>query len=159
LPGLEISGDGSVRVDRGAFRVDVTAAIVLVAGTACTCCARSPPRRAEAFTVQLLFLHRYLFVLAGEALRMSAARDLRAGDHPRGSAVCVAAGASVAAVRGPGASTQRCRARLRRRAAAGRLDALAAIDTLFVGLWCVFFVAIRLVDVPHAMALVAGGMA
>ena len=37
----------------------------------------------KVFTVQLLFLHRYLFVLAGEAVRMSAARYLRAGDRPR----------------------------------------------------------------------------
>ncbi len=61
------------------FALTVSAALALVAGTGfnTVCMARGRLGAPRAFVVQLLFLYRYLFVLAEEGLRMVRARNLR----------------------------------------------------------------------------------
>lgn len=62
------------------FALTVTAALVLVGTTGMNgvCLALERLGMPRAFAVQLLFLHRYLFVLGEEAGRMHMARRLRA---------------------------------------------------------------------------------
>lgn len=167
LPGLEISGGWVSFASIGVrFGLTAAAATVLVAGTGMhpLCAALARLGVPRAFTVQLLFLHRYLFVLAGEALRMSAARDLRAGDHSRMGLAVYASLLGHLLLRAF-ERARRIHQAMLARGFDGELRLADSMrwqrtDTLFVGLWCVFFAAIRLVDVPHAIgALFAGGMA
>lgn len=64
---------------RGALTLG--AALVLVAGTGMLALCSALPRLGapRGFATQLLFLHRYAFVLGGEAARMTTAHALRAG--------------------------------------------------------------------------------
>lgn len=64
------------------FGLTVTAALILVAATGMrdVCLALERLGLPRAFAVQLLFLHRYLFVLGEEAARMNMARRLRSFD-------------------------------------------------------------------------------
>jgi cobalt/nickel transport system permease protein len=61
------------------FVLTVGAALVLIAttGFAAVCMALEKLGAPRAFALQLLFLHRYLFVLSEEALRLVRARALR----------------------------------------------------------------------------------
>jgi cobalt/nickel transport system permease protein len=61
------------------FALTVSAALALVAGTGfnTVCMALGRLGAPRVFVVQLLFLYRYLFVLAEEGLRMVRARNLR----------------------------------------------------------------------------------
>lgn len=61
------------------FLLTVTAALVLIASTGfnTVCLGLSKLGLPKPFVVQLLFLYRYLFVLAEEARRMAMARSLR----------------------------------------------------------------------------------
>lgn len=63
------------------FLLTVGTALVLVATTGFfnVCAGLRQLGVPRVFTTQLLFLHRYAEVLSGEAARMSAARELRAG--------------------------------------------------------------------------------
>jgi cobalt/nickel transport system permease protein len=65
------------------FSLTVSAALVLVASTGFhpVCVGLGRMGVPHVFTTQLLFLHRYALVLAGEAARMSLARELRSGSH------------------------------------------------------------------------------
>ncbi|MEW5772291.1 MAG: cobalt ECF transporter T component CbiQ [Thermodesulfobacteriota bacterium] len=78
--GLEVSGGwvsfASILLR---FALTVSAALALVAGTGfnTVCMALGRLGAPRVFVVQLLFLYRYLFVLAEEGLRMVRARNLR----------------------------------------------------------------------------------
>jgi len=63
------------------FGLTVSAGLVLVASTGLPQICDGLRRLGvpQVFTTQLLFLHRYALVLAGEAARMSLARELRCG--------------------------------------------------------------------------------
>lgn len=63
------------------FSLTVSMALILVAGTGFhnVCVGLARLGLPKVFTTQLLFLYRYAYVLAGEAARMNAARELRAG--------------------------------------------------------------------------------
>lgn len=167
LPGLEISG-GWVSLASIGVRcaLTVAAALVLIAGTGMValCAALAHFGVPSVFTVQLLFLHRYLFVLAGEAVRMSAARSLRAGDQPRLSLAVHASLLGHLLLRAF-ERAQRIHQAMLARGFGGELRLADSrrwrrADTLFVGLWCAYFVAVRAVDVPNAIgALLARGIA
>ena len=70
------------------FALTVSATLVLVASTGLSSLCASLERLGvpRAFTLQLLLLHRYAVVLAGEAHRMRLAHLLRAGDATLGLA-------------------------------------------------------------------------
>jgi cobalt/nickel transport system permease protein len=78
------------------FVLTASAVLLLVASTGMLplCVAMSRLGVPRAFTTQLLFLHRYSFVLTGEASRLATARRLRAGDRP-GRAMVLAEYASM----------------------------------------------------------------
>lgn len=61
------------------FTLTVSAALILIAGTGfhAVCLAMEKLAVPRVFVVQLLFLYRYLFVLADEAARLVRARTLR----------------------------------------------------------------------------------
>ena len=81
LAGVELSA-GWVSLASIVLRIalSVSAAVVLVGSTGmpALCAALARLGVPRVFTLQLLFLHRYLFVLVGEAQRLSTALDLRA---------------------------------------------------------------------------------
>jgi len=147
------------------FALTAAAALVLLAGTGmpALCAALARLGLPRVFTVQLLFLHRYLFVLAGETQRMTTAHQLRGG----GARMNLAVHASLL-----GHLLLRAFARARRihgamlaRGFDGELHLAdrwrwQLADTLFIVGWCAYFVAVRRVDVPHLIgSLLAGGLA
>lgn len=66
------------------FVLTVSAALVLVACTGMNrlCAGLERLGLPRVFAVQLLFLYRYLFVVADEGLRMTRSMDLRSGGRP-----------------------------------------------------------------------------
>ena len=164
LAGIEISGGwvsfGTILVR---FALTTSAALVLVAGTGmlALCVAMGRLGAPRVFTVQLLFLYRYLFVLAGEAVRMSTAHRLRAGEHPRMSLPVYASLLGHLMLRAF-ERAQRIHGAMLARGFDGQLRVVdpwrwQRADTLFVGGWCAFFVWVRAVDLPQAIgALLAG---
>ncbi len=136
------------------FGLTVGTALVLVAGTGMgpLCAALARLGLPRVFTVQLLFLYRYSFVLGAEAARMATARRLRsAGRRP------------ALASYGPllGHLLLRAFQRARRihqamlaRGFDGELRSLRTLrwqprDTLFVLGWCGAFAVLRAVDLPQ----------
>ncbi len=164
LNGIEISGGwvsfGSILVR---FALTTSAALVLVAGTGMhpLCAAMSRLGAPRVFTVQLLFLYRYLFVLAGEAARTSTARRLRAGENARMSLAVYASLLGHLLLRAF-ERAQRIHGAMLARGFDGELRLAdrwrwQRADTLFVAAWCGFFAWVRVIDVPNAIgALLAG---
>jgi len=165
LAGVEISGGWvSFAAILLRFGLTASAALVLVAvtGMHALCAALARLGAPRVFTVQLLFLHRYIFVLAGEAVRMGTARRLRAGDHPRMTpAVYVSLLGHLLLP-----AFERAR-RIHLAMLARGFDGELRLadprrwhraDTLFVSGWCAFFVWVRLVDVPAAIGTLIAGV-
>lgn len=148
------------------FGLTAAAAIVLVAGTGmpALCAALTRLGLPRVFTVQLLFLHRYLFVLAGEAQRMSTARQLRGGGGTRMSLAVYASLLGHLLLRAF-ARAQRINGAMLARGFDGELHLAdrwrwQRADTLFIAGWCAYFVAVRRVDVPHLIgSLLAAALA
>jgi cobalt/nickel transport system permease protein len=144
------------------FGLTAAAAVVLVAGTGVPslCAALARLGVPQVFTVQLLFLHRYLFVLAGEAQRMATARELRAGAAPMSLAVHASLLGHL--LLRAFARAQRVHAAMLARGFDGELRLAGQwhwrlADTLFIVGWGAFFVAVRRVDVPALVgALLVG---
>jgi cobalt/nickel transport system permease protein len=107
------------------------------------------------FTLQLLFLHRYIFVLTGEAQRLSTARSLRSGGRQR-VGLTLYAGLLGHLLLRAFERAQRIHLAMLARGFDGRLRLVdrghwQRADTLFVAGWCAFFAAVRAVDLPHAV--------
>lgn len=148
------------------FALTASAALLLLAGTGMPtlCAALARLGAPRVFTVQLLLLHRYLFVLAGEVLRLQTARRLRAGAQQRPPlaqwgpllgqlllrAVDRAARVHQAMLaRGFDGELRRCTPWQWQRA-----------DTLFVVGWTVWFGLARAIDLPQALGrLLTGAVA
>lgn len=132
----------------------VGTALVLVAGTGmgplCAALARLgvPP----VFTVQLLFLYRYAFVLGAEAARLVTARRLRsAGRRPALNSYGPLLGQLLLRAF---QRAHRIHQAMRARGFDGEMRSLRTLcwqprDTLFVCGWCAGFVLLRAVDVPQ----------
>lgn len=137
------------------FGLTVGTALILIGLTGFTglCLALEKLRVPRVFVLQLLFLYRYLFVLADEALRMSRARELRTFD-----------------TKGPGLKTfssmaghlllkatdraERIHQAMRCRGFEGSIHLPAATafgirDLLFVLGWSLLFLLFRLYNIPH----------
>jgi cobalt/nickel transport system permease protein len=145
------------------FGLSLGAALVLIAGTGlhplCTALARLGAPRA--FVVQLLFLYRYLFVLAGEAVRATTARTLRGGAHPR-MALTVYGSLLGQLLLRAFARAQRVHGAMLARGFDGELRLASTrrwqgADTQFVVLWCAYFIAIRRIDWPQLLGTVITG--
>ncbi len=87
LGGLAVSGGWVSFLSillRSLLTLGAALALVAVTGMPALCAAMERFGAPRAFAVQLLFLYRYLFVLAEEAMRMALARDLRSFGRGRG---------------------------------------------------------------------------
>ena len=144
----------------------VSAAVLLLGGTGmhALCAALSRLGVPRVFTAQLLFLHRYLFVLAEEALRMSTAHRLRAAPGRRLPLSTYASLAGQLLLRAFDRAARVHQAMLAR-GFDGELHLDARwrwqrADTRFVALWCGCFALVRAIDLPQALGrLITAGLA
>lgn len=141
----------------------VGAAVVLVAVTGFTgvCLALQRFGVPQAFVVQLLFLYRYIFVLADEGIRMTRARELRSFAG-RGMGV-KAFGALVGSLLlRTWDRAERIHMAMLSRGFRGEFHVRDASsfgrrELVFTAGWSVLFLLLRLVNVPHLIgALVTG---
>jgi len=134
------------------FGLTAAAALVLIATTGFTtvCHALERLKVPEVFTVQLLFLYRYLFVLAEEGLRLVRARDLRSFGK-RGTGLAVYGQLLGHLLLRTYARAQRVYSAMLLRGFDGRVRIPAALtwrsaDLAFTALCCAAFVLARAVD-------------
>lgn len=146
------------------FALCVSAAVVLIGSTGmhALCAALARLGAPRVFTVQLLFLHRYLFVLAGEALRMSTAYGLRAVSGRRMGLAPYAALTGQLLLRAF-ERARRVHQAMLARGFDGELRLADAwrwqhSDSAFLAVWCACFVAVRWVDLPQAIGALFTGL-
>lgn len=144
------------------FVLTVSAAMILVATTGMhdLCVALRRLGLPQVFVNQLMFLHRYVVVLGGEAARMWVAHRLRAGGRNPSFATY---GALVGHLLLRAFDrAQRVHLAIVARGFDGELRSLQraswrARDTAFVLAWCAFFAVARGIDLPASLgALFAG---
>lgn len=148
------------------FALTASAALALLAGTGMPtlCAALSRLGLPGAFTTQLLLLHRYVFVLADEAMRLQTARSLRAGAGqglPMRQFVPLT---GQLLLRSFDRASRLHRAMLARGFDGELRPALPwqwrSADTVFVAGWCALFAGLRGVDLPQAIGrLLTSGLA
>lgn len=146
------------------FALSVSAAVVLVGGSGmhALCAALARLGLPRVFTVQLLFLHRYLFVLAGEALRLNQAHGLRAVAGRRMALATYASLTGQLLLRALDRA-QRVHQAMLARGFDGQLRLAdpwrwRAADSFFVAGWCAFFLAVRAFDLPSAIGRLITGV-
>lgn len=146
------------------FLLTTAAALVLIATTSFAGVANALQRLGvpEVFATQLLFLYRYVFVLAEEALSMQRARDLRSFGR-RGSGIRVFGRMLGGLLLRTYARAQRIYAAMLLRGFDGRVRVrrklkLRASDVAFVAGWAALFVLFRLVDVPGVLGAFITGV-
>lgn len=144
------------------FVLTVGAALLLVAGTgmAALCAGLARLGAPRIFTVQLLFLWRYAFVIGDEAARMERARALRSGGRRAGlrSQAPLLGHLLLRAIGRAGRIHQAMTAR----GFDGELRSLRTLrwqprDTRFLLGWCAAFVLLRAVDLPQWIGAVVLG--
>lgn len=136
------------------FVLTVGTALVLVAGTGMgpLCAAMARLGVPRVFTVQLLFLYRYVFVLGAEAARMATARRLRsAGRRPAMNSYGPLLGQLLLRAF---QRAQRIHQAMLARGFDGELRSLRTLrwqprDTVFLLGWCAGFGLLRAVDLPQ----------
>ncbi len=146
------------------FFLTVTAALCLVAltGVNGACAALESLGVPRVFAAQLLFLNRYLTVLAGEAGRMARARALRAFGAPPPGPSLFARLAGQLLLRSY-ARAERVYSAMLCRGFDGSLplpgrSAFGRRDAAFVAAWAGLFVLFRSVDVPRALGILLTGL-
>ena len=148
------------------FLLTTAAALVLIATTSFAGVANGLQRLGvpDVFATQLLFLYRYIFVLAEEALTMGRARDLRSFGT-RGTGVRVYARMLGNLLLRTHARAERIYSAMLLRGFDGRVRVrqrlqLQGRDVVFVLGWGAAFVVFRFIDVPTALgAFVTGVLA
>jgi cobalt/nickel transport system permease protein len=166
LAGVQVSGGWvSFAAIVLRFALTVSAALVLVAGTGmpALCSALARLGAPRVFTVQLMFMYRYTFVLAGEAARMTTARTLRAGEQSRVSLAVYASLLGQLLLRAF-ERAQRIHQAMLARGFDGELRLAdrwqwKRADTVFIAGWCAFFVCVRAIDLPRALGALIGAAA
>lgn len=164
VAGVGISG-GWISLVSIALRalLAASAAIVLVAvtGFPAVCGALERLGMPRALAVQLLFLYRYLTVLGEEALRMSAARELRAGGRKlslRLYGVLVGRLLMRTWDRAERIYLAMCARGFVGDFRGGAPTGFGGREIAFVAGWCVAFLLFRFGDVVHVVGhLVTGG--
>jgi len=144
------------------FCLTVSAALAMIActGFRSVCLAMNRLGMPRMFAVQLLFLYRYLFVLAEEALRMSRARTLRSfGEH---SSIKSYAGLVGNILLRTINRAQRIHLAMTCRGFDGRIhimrqERFGVKDFLFIVFWCGLFIVLRLFDIPQALGVLVTG--
>ena len=145
------------------FVLSVSAALILVAitGFYSMCLALERLRVPRPFVLQLLFLYRYLFVLVGDALRMVRAHSLRAG-RPGGMKLRVMGSVAGHLLLRAMDRAHRIHQAMLCRGFNGEIRLLRRLklrfaDVAFVLGWAVFFVVVRLWNLPHALSTLVMG--
>jgi cobalt/nickel transport system permease protein len=136
------------------FTMTVGVALILVATTGyhAVCMALEKMGVPQVFVVQLLFLHRYLFVLVGEASRMVRARSLRSFQG-KGSSMRVFGSMAGHLLLRTMDRAQRIHQAMLCRGFDGNLRPfhplkVRAWEVLFLLGWAAFFVLMRFYNVP-----------
>lgn len=158
IAGLAISGGwASYASIVMRFLLTTAAALVLIATTSFAGVANALQRLGvpEVFATQLLFLYRYVFVLAEEALSMQRARDLRSFGR-RGRGIRVFGRMLGGLLLRTYARAQRIYAAMLLRGFDGRVRVrrqlrLRPQDVAFVLGWAALFILFRAVDVPTTL--------
>jgi len=139
------------------FVLTVSAALVLIAGTGfnSVCMAMEKLGCPKIFAVQLLFLYRYIFVLAEEASRLARARALRSFEG-RGMGLRVYASMMGQLLLRTLDRAERIHLAMRCRGFEGEIRIIRPLkirarDIAFLLGWTVLFGVMRIYDVPHWM--------
>jgi cobalt/nickel transport system permease protein len=139
------------------FLLTTAAALVLTATTGFTgvCLALQRLRVPDVFVTQLLLLYRYIFVLGGEAARMTQARRLRSSGR-RGMGLRIHGQLLGQLLLRTVARAQRLYLAMKCRGFSGEIRVAQplqwrAADLVFTLAWSAAFVLFRVVDVPAAL--------
>ncbi len=138
---------------RSALTLSVALLLVAVTGMPALCAAMERLGVPRAFAVQLLFLYRYLFVLAEEALRMTRARELRSFGR-RGRGMRAASSMLGHLLLRTLDRAERIYHAMKSRGFTGEVRVLRPMrpgwgDAAFVLGWCAFFAAVRTWNLPR----------
>jgi cobalt/nickel transport system permease protein len=144
------------------FVLTVSAALAMIATTGfqSVCFAMNRMGMPRMFAVQLLFLYRYLFVLAEEALRMTRARTLRSsGRKPGLTGFAVMAGNILLRTI---SRAQRIHLAMTCRGFDGQIrimdrESFGWKDLLFVIFWCGLFILFRIRNIPEMLGTLLNG--
>jgi cobalt/nickel transport system permease protein len=146
------------------FSLTVSAALALigVTGFATVCMALGRMGLPRAFSIQLLFLYRYLFVLTEEGLRMSRARSLRSFKG-RGLGFAVYGSMLGQLLLRTMDRAQRIHRAMLCRGFDGELRlsrnlAFTARDLAFVAGWLAYFALVRSVNLPQLLGRFVEGI-
>lgn len=146
------------------FVLTATTAIVLIAVTGfnAVCMALEKMGAPKSFAVQLLFLYRYLFVLAAEASRMARARSLRSFGG-RGMGFMVFTNMVGQLLLRTLDRAKRIHLAMQCRCFDGEIRILRPLkisgpDIGFLAGWSAFFVLARLYDIPQWMGTLFTGL-
>lgn len=145
------------------FVLTVLAALILMAVTGFQgiCTALEELKVPRAFSVQLMMLHRYLFVLVSEAVRMARARELRSfgkkglGIKAYGSLIGYLLLRTLS-------RAQRIHMSMLSRGFRGdfypvRPFKIGLPEAAFTAAWCFLFIAFRFVNLPQAAGRIIMG--
>jgi cobalt/nickel transport system permease protein len=142
----------------------ISAALLLVAVTGFPgiCAALERMGMPQPFAVQLLFLYRYIFVLAEEGRQMSRARELRTfGTRGRGISVY---GSMIGhLLLRTWMRAERIHMAMLARGFSGafhtrRQFCLGILEAFFILGWCLFFITARLIPVAHLLGSLVTGI-
>jgi len=147
------------------FALTTAAALALVGTTGMhgVCAALERMFVPDVFVVQLLFLYRYIFVLAEEGMRMSRARDLRSFGR-RGRGLAVFGNILGHLLLRTFARAQRIHSAMQLRGFDGHVRSRRALrfggrDAAFLAVWSALFVTLRLFDLPELLGrLIVGAV-
>jgi cobalt/nickel transport system permease protein len=146
------------------FMMTVGVALILVATTGyhAVCMALEKMGVPQVFVVQLLFLHRYLFVLVDEASRMVRARSLRSF-HGKGLSMRVFGSMAGHLLLRTMDRAQRIHQAMLCRGFDGNLRPfhplkVRAWEILFLLGWSAFFVLVRFYNVPRFLGTLMRGV-
>ena len=158
LGGVAISGGwvslGSILLR---FVLAVGAGLILVATTGfnSVCMALEKLGVPQVFVMQLMFLYRYIFVLIDQAARMVQAHSLRSfsGGHVKARVFVSLLGQLLIRTLDRAQHIHRA---MYCRGFTGEFHVSSGLkfrmrDMAYVGLWTVFFVLVRLVNLPQAL--------
>ncbi len=146
------------------FLLTVSAALILIAcsGFHAVCMAMERMGAPRSFTVQLLFLYRYIFVLVDEASRMIRARALRSFGG-RGMGIRVVVNMIGQLLLRTLDRAHRIHSAMLCRGFDGKIRLLRPLkfgrqDGCFLVGWCALFVLMRLVDIPQWLGEAVTGL-